>query len=95
MANGITTQQLQAVIGCINVKLGTPLEPYTKLEGKGLVSNAGNYHLDNSYGKVELRQMSKGGMGGSSNVFGGLCTKPELYRLMHAFLSGIDAARGQ
>jgi hypothetical protein len=88
MTNRITTAHLKLVAARINKKLNTPLEPYSTENGVSK-SNAGNYHIDYAYGKVALRRMSKNGLGGSEDVLGGLYSKPELYKHMHAFLKGV------
>ena len=88
--NRITNKDLEAVVGRINRVLGTPQEPWTRIDNRA-VANIGNYHISGAYGGVSLHRMVNEG-GGVQDVFSsGHGTKRELYEKMHAFLAGIEA----
>ena len=93
MAERITSALLNTRVQLINKALGTPTETYQKVDNKH-VANPGNHHIDYQNGLVSLRKMSNVG-GGSSSLFGGSCTKRELYNLMGAFLEGVCSCKEQ
>ena len=89
-----TTQaSLEATAARINRTVGAPLEPYSKGEDGKLHANVGNYHLSYAYGGAALHRMANAA-GGVDDVFGGHMPKRELYEKMHAFLRGLEAAKG-
>jgi hypothetical protein len=99
MTTRITEKDLQAVCDRINRTCGTPLTPYEFQPAKDgapskYVAQIGCYHLSHAYGGVALHRMYNEG-GGVSDVFGGHVTKRDLYERMHAFLRGINVARGE
>ena len=90
----ITEKQLQAVVDRINSITNSPNEPYAKVDGK-YVAQIGSYHLSHAYGGVSLERMSNSG-GGVTQPFGcGHVSKRDLYNRMQAFLSGLDAGKGE
>jgi len=98
MANTITVKDLQAVVDRINRVTGSPMTEYTykHIGVKGeLVANIGNYHLSSAYGGYALHRMCNTG-GGTANVNNsGYVTKRALYDLLHMYLAGYNAGKGE
>lgn len=84
--NRITEKQLEAVVNRINMITKSPLTSYTKTR-EGIVPNAGNFHLDFTYGKVGLVRMLESG--GVTSILP-LSTKRELYDKMQSFICGLE-----
>jgi len=93
MANVITLKNLQAVVDRINTTTGSPVEQYTSVDGK-LVANIGNNHLSGAYGGYALYRMVNASGGIRDISDSGYMTKRALYDLMHAYLAGYEAAKG-
>jgi hypothetical protein len=99
MSDRITNRDLEAVCRRINIVFGfkdVPLWNHTANEDgtRRLNATVGMYYIDGAYGGVELHRMVNES-GGVSDVFRvGHVPKRDLYRLMHAFLDGIEAAGG-
>ena len=89
----ITQSNLEAVAARINRTVGAPLESYSRGEDGKLHANIGNYHISYAYGGAALHRMANAA-GGVNDIFGGHMPKRELYEKMHAFLRGLDAAKG-
>ena len=90
----ITEKNLQAMVDRLNRLTNSPLEPYAKV-GDKYIAQIGNYHLSHAYGGVSLERMSNDG-GGVTQPFGcGHVSKRDLYNRMQAFLSGLDAGKGE
>lgn len=85
----ITEKQLEAVVARINTLTKSPVASYTKTPN-GIIPNAGNFHLDFTYGKVGLIRMLESG--GVTSIFP-LSTKRELYDKMQSFICGIEFQR--
>lgn len=92
MAKIITLKNLQAVVDRINTTTGSPVEQYTKVDGK-LLANIGNYHLSGAYGGYALHRMvnASGGITDISNS--GHVSKRALYDLLHMYLAGYEAGK--
>jgi hypothetical protein len=92
MANTITLKNLQSVVDRINKATGSPVEQYTKVNGK-LLANIGNYHLSGAYGGYALHRMDNlsGGITDISNS--GHMTKRVLYDMLHMYLAGYEAGK--
>ena len=91
MTQRITLAYLQAVIGRINLAMGSPSEPYVKGDDGHHKAQIGCYHLSRAYGGYSLHRMVTDG-GGVSDVFGcGHVPARDLANRMHAFLDGIEA----
>ena len=87
----ITEKHLAAKINTLNVVMGTPLEPWHKVNGR-LIAHEGNYHIDGAYGGWQVHQMAVGG--GANSVFGlGYMSRRELCDLIDVYVRGIDAER--
>jgi hypothetical protein len=89
----ITVSQLQSVIDRINRETGSPAEPYAPGADGRLYAQIGNYHLSRAYGGFALHRMVSKGGGVSSPLSAGHIPARDLLNRMHAFLSGLDAAR--
>ena len=89
----ITQASLEATAARINRTVGAPLEPYSKGEDGKLHANIGNYHLSYAYGGAALHRMANAA-GGADDIFDGHMPKRELYEKMHAFLLGLEVAKG-
>jgi len=84
----ILMRDLEAACNRLNLTAGTPMTPYSKVDGKS-VANIGNYHLDSAYGGWKLVQMCGEG-GGIRTITDGYVSKPELYNLIHAYIRGFE-----
>lgn len=89
----ITQKQLEALAERINQVAGTPTASYTEKDGK-LTANVGNYHINYAYGGCKLVQMFNK-YGGIRAITSGYIPKRELWYQMHAFLSGLEAGKGE
>lgn len=91
----MTQAHLQALVDRLNRLTGSPAEPYTKGEDGRYHANIGNYHLSSAYGGVNLVRMHNESGGISCPINHGRVPKRELYHLMHAFIRGIETAKGE
>jgi len=94
MTPRITDRDLKAVVARINRMTNSPKE-YAKphVEGVPFFSNIGNFHIDYAYGGVQLCRVMNT-VGGVQNVLNcGHTTKRELYKLMHAFIAGLEYSK--
>ncbi len=89
----ITVAQLQAVIDRINRETNSPMQPYAPDADGRQRAQIGNYHLSRAYGGFALHRMVTEGGGVSSPLSTGHIPARELLGRMHAYLSGIYAAR--
>ena len=87
----ITKSDLEATVERINKALGTPLEPYTKVNGK-YQPNANCRHLEWAYGGVKMVRMCNTGTGTDDTLPTGFGTKRELFDAMHSYLIGLGDA---
>ena len=94
MATRITIANLQAVVDRINRATGSPSTPWRR-EGDRNRANVGNYHLSHAYGGVCLHRMANESGGVTTPLGSGHVPKRELYEQMHAFLRGIEIAKGE
>ena len=94
MANVITTKNLQAVVDRINTVTDSPMEQYTSVNGK-LLANIGNYHLSGAYSGYALHRMCTTGGGITDISNSGHISKRALYDIMHAYLAGYEAGKGE
>ncbi len=85
----ITIKDLEAAVNRINRMTNSPMVSYIRTDGK-LVAQIGNYHLSSAYGGFALHRMVSEG-GGISDVLGcGHVSKSELYKMIHAFIRGLE-----
>jgi len=94
MANIITVKNLQAVVDRINTTTASPMDQYTKVNGK-LLANIGNYHLSGAYGGYALHQMCTTSGGITDISKSGHVSKRALYDLLHMYLAGYNAGKGE
>ena len=57
MTNRITDSMLEARVRRLNELTGSPLSPYSTIDGRA-VANIGNFHLSYAYGGVCLHRMA-------------------------------------
>lgn len=86
----VPMKNLEAQVDRINQLTGSPLEPYTYVDGKFL-ANIGNYHLDQAYGGIKLNRMFNVGGGICAISKNGFVTKRELSSWMDAYIAGLEA----
>lgn len=83
----ITESQLKTQIRNLNLKSGTPVDPYVK-EGDKYKAQPGNFHLSMAYGGYCLHQNVEGG--GIRDVFScGHVSKRELFEKIHAYMGAM------
>jgi hypothetical protein len=92
MAKVITLKNLQAVVDRINKATGSPMEPYTKVDGE-LIANIGNYYLSSAYCGYALYRMVNVGGGIMDISNSGHMTKRALYDMLHMYLAGYEAGK--
>jgi hypothetical protein len=90
MANVITVKNLQAVVDRINTVTGSPVEQ----RSNGL-ANIGNYHLSGAYSGYALHRMDNAGGGIRDISQSGYVSKRALYDILHAYLAGYEAGKGE
>ena len=91
MTSRITDRDLKAVVDRINCATNSPAQPYAlDAEGRSR-AQVGCYHLSHAYGGVALHRIHSEGDAITDTLRTGHVTKRELYNLMHAFLSGLEA----
>jgi hypothetical protein len=88
----ISIKQLEAQCEHLTRLTDSPLEPYTRKDGK-FTANIGNYHLSQAYGGVELHRMATDGGGASTPAWHGYVPKREAHERLGAFINGIYAAK--
>ena len=91
--NRITDKDLQGTVDYLNRLTDSPDTPYTRIDDK-LQANIGNYHLSHAYGGVKLHHMVNEGGGVREPISTGYTTKRDLYNQMHAFIRGLELAKG-
>lgn len=94
MATRITIANLEAVVDRINRATGSPSSPWRR-EGDRNRANIGNYHLSHAYGGVCLHRMCNESGGVTTPLGLGHVPKRELYEQLHAFVRGIEIAKGE
>jgi hypothetical protein len=86
----ITEKDLTRLVERINKKVGTPLTPWTTIDGR-IVPNAGNYHLAGAYGGWKLVQMENSGSGEHCITESGYVPRRQLLNEMQMYLAGLTA----
>lgn len=92
MTNRITDSMLEARIRRLNELTGSPLTPWSQIDGKN-VANVGNFHLSCSYDGVCLHRMSNKSGGVSTPLVSYHTTKRDLYDRINSFMDGIYFAQ--
>lgn len=92
MTNRITDSMLEARIRRLNELTGSPLTPWSQIDGKN-VANVGNFHLSCAYGGVCLHRMSNKSGGVSTPLVSYHTTKRDLYDRINSFMDGIYFAQ--
>lgn len=87
----VTIKQLERLVDIINDDTLNAKEAWTR-DNDGTKANVGTYLLDHAYGGVRLSQICNDA-GGQRDITDRV-SNGELFRLLHAFLSGHRAARG-
>lgn len=95
MAFRITDKMLDTLAGRLNKLTGSPETSYTRGEDGRLRANVGNYYISHAYGGVCLHRMSNENGGVTCPLDNGHGPKRELWEKMHAFIAGIETARGE
>lgn len=91
----ITLKDLESVIDLLNKATNNPKEPYGHTDAvnggvRMVKANIGNYHLDGAYGGYKLVQMVSESGGIKDTLRCGFIPKKDLYKLMCAYLEGIE-----
>lgn len=94
--NRITDKMLETVAGRINQVTNSPTVAWVKNPiGNGNVAQVGHYHIDYTFGGVNLIRMGNVHGGVSCPIGHGSRTKRELFEAMQAFLCGIEVGKAQ
>jgi hypothetical protein len=95
MAQKITRPFVERQLENLNRLAKMPLTPYHTNEQGAIIPQAGNYHLDNAYGKYKLCRMSSTvGSTGTSDIGNmGYVTLPVLSNYIRMFQEGYIAAK--
>ena len=89
----IITKDLELAVERLNKITGAKLAPYTKHADGKYTPNPNVYLLDWAYGGVKLSQMCEEGTGQKDILNSGFVSKPKLYKLIHAYIKGIELAK--
>ena len=88
----ITLKMLQNKIDYINEATGSPMEPYTRTDGR-VKANIGNYHISQAYGGFALMRISSEGGGITMPTNSAHITKRELSHQLDGFIAALDAMK--
>lgn len=94
MTTRITRKDLDAAVARLNKLTGSPADPYTLGADGRHHANPGNYHLSGAYGGWNVHRMVNEGGGVSCPISHGHIPARELFGLIHAYIKGIETARG-
>ncbi len=92
----ITRPFVEKQLESLNNLMGMPLKPYLNNgDGKGIVPQAGNFHLDSAYGKWQFCRMSptEGCSGAGPVVSHGYVSLREVSNQISAYVCGIKDER--
>lgn len=95
MSKRITLKDLKAIVTRINIITRSPQESYIKNEQGRYVAQIGNYHLNGAYGGYALHRMDNEGGGVQDVLQVGHVSKPELQRLLFAYIRGLENAKAE
>lgn len=95
MAEAITRPFVEQQLKNLNRMMGMPLQPYHRNDQGVIIPQAGNFHLDNAYGKYKLCRMSLTiGSTGASDIGGmGYVSLKVLSNYIRMFSEGYMAAK--
>ena len=95
MTNRITLAFVEKQLENLNRTMGRPLQPYHRNEQGVIIPQAGNFHLDNAYGKFKLCRMSLtiGSTGASDIGNMGYVSLPVISNYIRMFSEGYWAAK--
>ena len=95
MTQKVTRPFVEKQLENLNRTMGMPLQPYHRNEQGVIIPQAGNFHLDNAYGKFKLCRMSL--TIGSTGVFDignmGYVSLPVISNYIRMFSEGYWAAK--
>jgi hypothetical protein len=86
----VTLKMLQNKIDYINDATGSPMEPYTRIDGR-IQANIGNYHISQAYGGFALMRMATEGGGITMPTNSSHITKRELCHQLDGFIAALRA----
>ena len=85
---------LRFLVKRLNEVTDSPQESYIRdPQTKRLTAQIGNYHLSQAYGGVQLHRMCNEGGGIKTPISMGYETKKDAYRMIQAFLYGIQSTQ--
>lgn len=91
-------KELRELVEYMNEVLGTPKEPYKKLQRDDgtiiLEAQVGCYYLAQAYGGHQIQRMENNGGGCSCPLGYGYVSKRELGDKIHDFLRGVTVGKG-
>lgn len=93
MSSRITEKQLEALADRINQATDSPMSSYVRTAER-MTPQVGNFHISYAYGGACLHRMANESGGVHDVLRCGHIPKRELWDRMHAFLNGIDTAKG-
>lgn len=98
MTMRITDKMLDTLAARLNKLTGSPEDAYSRDADGRLRANVGHYHISHAYGGVCLYRMYNED-GGVTCVslphHGGHVPRRYLWDMMHAYIAGIETARGE
>lgn len=95
MTQKVTRPFVEKQLENLNRTMGMPLQPYHRNEQGVIIPQAGNFHLDNAYGKFKLCRMSLTiGSTGTSDIGNmGYVSLPVISNHIRMFSEGYWAAK--
>ncbi len=90
MSRRVSIKDLESIVERINRITDSPLTSYVKSKDGKYTAQIGNYHLDGAYGGYALHRMHNEGGGIEDVLRVGHVSKPELQRLLFAFINGLE-----
>lgn len=95
MTQKVTRPFVEKQLENLNRTMGMPLQPYHCNEQGVIIPQAGNFHLDNAYGKFKLCRMSLtiGSTGASDIGNMGYVSLPVISNYIRMFSEGYWAAK--
>ena len=88
----LSASTLVLMAATINRVAGTPQEPFSAHEGRGVYANVGCFHVTNPYRGKHALECIENDVGGTRTVIPA-CTKVEMYHRMLAFIAGMEEGK--